>query len=371
MPGQPRVFIDREIFVRQRIGGISRYFAELTWHMTRGHADGVDVVLAFDRSSNVHLNERLAETGWAPHPLRPVPRGGMRLVNHSDRVKDALLTYRGGGSPRDTADILHATYLRPRAHDLGSASRVVMTLQDMIAEQLGWPQGHPARRGKELLARRCDVVISTTAHTASLARECWGELPTRVIGLGVDVATLAHPRQRPGDVDFPYFLYVGTRGGYKNFEIVPKAIEQVRRVHDVGLVIAGPALSAFDREMLGTAIPVNRTVSMTATEDELAALYQHSLALVFPSRMEGYGLPALEAAAAGTSVLLSSIPVFHELADQWAHFFDPDDADELAASMLQVIETPVDASSLAHRRALLPTWERCALRHVEVYRELT
>lgn len=361
-----RIRIDREIFVRQRFGGISRYFSEMLRHLGFGAAPDLDVDVAFERSSNHHLNAVLAELGRQMKPLRRVPRGVPRMLNTVDPVKDAYLTFAAGGTPDAYADIVHATYLRPRASDIASAARLTCTLQDMIAEQLGYPEHHAARRGKAELVRRADVVIATTRHTAALAQERWGAFPHVVINLGVDVETFTEPMPAPNGIDFPYVLFVGTRSGYKNFDIVPKALARIRQQLDVGLAIVGPPPSAEERVTVTQSLPSDRQFWISADEQTLVALYQHAAAFVFPSRFEGFGLPALEAAAAGTQVLLSRIPVFEELASGWASFFDPDDVDELAAALLGAIDSPDPRVD----RAVLPTWAQCAAAHADVYRSL-
>ena len=68
-------------------------------------------------------------------------------------------------------------------------------------------------------------------------------------------------------------------------------------------------------------------------------------ALVFPSRYEGFGLPPLEALAAGVPVIASSIPPVREVCGEHARYFSPDSEEELAQAMLETL-----ALSLQDRR---------------------
>ena len=73
-----------------------------------------------------------------------------------------------------------------------------------------------------------------------------------------------------------------------------------------------------------------------ANDEQLINLYSHAIALVFPSRMEGFGLPALEALALGCPVIVSDIPVFHEVLGENATYFDPRDPQDLIAKLERV-----------------------------------
>jgi glycosyltransferase involved in cell wall biosynthesis len=74
------------------------------------------------------------------------------------------------------------------------------------------------------------------------------------------------------------------------------------------------------------------------SDQEVAALLQASTALVQPSRSEGFGLTGLEAMAAGTPVIASDIPIFHEVYKTQAFFFDPNDPESFATA-LHIVES--------------------------------
>jgi len=65
-------------------------------------------------------------------------------------------------------------------------------------------------------------------------------------------------------------------------------------------------------------------------------LYIHAEALVFPSLMEGFGLPALEALSLGTPVICSDIPIFHEILKDFPYYISPHDRCDIARSFSQV-----------------------------------
>ena len=124
-----------------------------------------------------------------------------------------------------------------------------------------------------------------------------------------------------------YFLYVGNAYPHKNVQLLIRAAREAHaRVIYVGK-------NDYFYKKLGV---VPRTVSDT----ELTRLYKNAEALVFPSLMEGFGLPAIEALRQGCPVIVSDIPVFHELLGESAIYVDPHDSHELARILASEIDKP-------------------------------
>ncbi|MDD2858536.1 MAG: glycosyltransferase family 1 protein [Candidatus Nanopelagicales bacterium] len=379
-----RVAYDREIFVRQARGGISRYYAELVRAFSDEPELGVEPSLLFERSSNVHLAAAVQHVA-APMPgLRPAPRGVPRLLNQGTALKDAFLRYRAGGSGaagRGDFDWLHATYFRPMASDVARARRLAMTVYDMIPEQLGLDTTTGPHQGKLALARRADLVLAISQATADLLVERAPELADRVVvtPLAVDARAFApsdgsDQTTLPGDLPFPYVLFVGTRGGYKRFDLALAAVQELRaRGLDVGLAVAGPALSDAERAAITTAIPANRVVASTPDDTALARLYQRAVALALPSTMEGFGLPLLEAFAAGCPVVASDIPVFRETGGTAARSFTAGDSHALAHEIEQLLDPATADAARAAGLAIAAahTWSRTARITAEAYRART
>jgi|CXWL01.1.fsa_nt_gi alpha-1,3-rhamnosyl/mannosyltransferase len=102
----------------------------------------------------------------------------------------------------------------------------------------------------------------------------------------------------------------------------------------------------------------------------LATIYRRALAFVFPSHYEGFGLPLLEAAAAGVPLLASDIPVLREVCGEAALFASPDDPAEWAARIAEVAENDDlrrRLGELARARANEFTWAASASAHAEVF----
>ena len=102
------------------------------------------------------------------------------------------------------------------------------------------------------------------------------------------------------------------------------------------------------------------------------SLYQHAEALVFPSTFEGFGMPVLEAMAAGVPVACSDIPPLKEIAGNVAEFFDPSSPEEIADALRRVLDEPRRRASMIARgreRAAGSTWHATAERTLAVLLE--
>jgi alpha-1,3-rhamnosyl/mannosyltransferase len=179
----------------------------------------------------------------------------------------------------------------------------------------------------------------------------------------------------PREGGLPYLLAVRTLQPRKNLEAALAAFE---RAVDAGLehrlVIVG-ARGWCDGALLarvrGSRHAERIRLAGFVADDELAALYRGADALLFPSRYEGFGLPALEAMASGTPVVAARAGALPEVVGAAGILVDPDDPDVLATALLELL---ADADRQARlraaglRRAEAFTWAACAELTVAAYR---
>lgn len=110
----------------------------------------------------------------------------------------------------------------------------------------------------------------------------------------------------------------------------------------------------------------------TVTDDELVHLYNGAVGLLFVSRAEGFGLPALEALACGCPVVTSNVSAMPEVVGDAALLADPLDLDDVSRQIRRLAVEPGLRLELRDRgleRAAKFSWDRCAEEHLEVYRE--
>jgi len=106
------------------------------------------------------------------------------------------------------------------------------------------------------------------------------------------------------------------------------------------------------------------------SDSRLNRFYRLSRCLVYPSLYEGFGLPILEAFAAGTPVIVSEIPVFREIAGGAALYVNPEDSEEIAGKIIRLLKNPALARRLIKKgrtRLKAFSWENTARQTFEVY----
>jgi glycosyltransferase involved in cell wall biosynthesis len=149
-----------------------------------------------------------------------------------------------------------------------------------------------------------------------------------------------------------YFLYVGNDKPHKNVDVL---VDAFSKIDDASLVLTGGAFERFkSRERV--------VVTGFVDDAELASLYRGAIALVMPSREEGFGLPALEAMASGCAVITSNAAALVEITGDAALHVEPNAA-SLAEAMTRIASDESLRSTRASRgiaRAKQFTWARCA-----------
>lgn len=190
-------------------------------------------------------------------------------------------------------------------------------------------------------------------------------------------AEIARIRQRY-QLDAPFILYTGNIKPHKNVDRLIEAYALLRRqgVVDAKLLIIGDEISKYPnlrrlihRHQLHPHVRFFGFVS----DDMLAILYRLATVFVFPSLYEGFGLPPLEAMAAGAPVITSNVSSLPEVVGDAAVLIDPLDASAIAGAMARVIGDPALRADLVrrgHERVKAFSWERSVSRVQQVYRDL-
>lgn len=177
-------------------------------------------------------------------------------------------------------------------------------------------------------------------------------------------------------------FYVGGHDERKNIRMVVEiAREAINECHERGdsppiLVLAGKVQAGREREVLNTALRDFAMASDTidlgfVSEADLQALYAESAVFLFPSLYEGFGLPVLEASAAGVPVVSSNAGALPEVLGSTGLLFDPEDSIAGASSVVRILRDPEFAEKLsaeAHERAKIFSWEQTGRLTLEAYR---
>jgi glycosyltransferase involved in cell wall biosynthesis len=157
-----------------------------------------------------------------------------------------------------------------------------------------------------------------------------------------------------------YLLAVGNPKPYKNLALL---VRIAARLPVPLVLLAGDGAARI--------FPRPTRVLLEVDEAHLPALYGGAEALLLPSRHEGFGLPALEAMAAGTPVLAARAGSLPEVTGGAAELLDPDAPEAWLAATQALVADPILRArwvSAGRERARAYTWERCARQTLAVYR---
>lgn len=238
-------------------------------------------------------------------------------------------------------------------------------------------------RSVPVSARRADRIVVPSSFTRDEIADWLPDVAdrVRVVPMGVRPGfagpggPLAPTRRAELGLRDPYLAFVGNVEARKNVGLLLDAFAEARvRQPGVQLVLAGSPGQGWDEIAARHAALVGSSAVVVAgylPDPEIAALVRGARAFVYPSRYEGFGMPPLEAMAAGTPVIATDTAALPETLGGHARLVAPGDGDALAKALVDAIETPPDAEAVDAARAWARsfTWERTARGTLQVYRE--
>ena len=158
-----------------------------------------------------------------------------------------------------------------------------------------------------------------------------------------------------------FFLFVGSKTKNKNLSVAIRAVQLLERA-DVPLVIVGGDNSKVFQDNSGQGVS-GLLLAGRLTDSEIAALYAHASAFVFPSLYEGFGVPPLEAMIFGCPVIASTADAVVETCGDAAAYFDANDAEALKQLMLERLATGAISEQERRRqqeRVAFYSWQKSA-----------
>lgn len=353
--------------------------------------NAVTRLVEHDASSEYVLITDVATSEQAAFP----GRASLRIVPSRRAIADAA----AAGSGRGLRDLLRLSrvatgehfdaFLFPSLHTWFPVRRTatVVGVHDTIADDL--PElALPGRLDRARWRVKQGLAIRRARRVFAVSHASRDAIATR---LGVSGDTLWVVPEAPDPVFAPrtsaevaaaradvgaperFILYVGGISPHKNVTGLVDAYARLvsRRVDAPALVLAGAledevyaSAAQGVRERIGAAGLDGRVLLPGFVSDEtLARLYSGATLVVNPSLAEGFGLPAVEAAACGAPLLLTDLPAHRESMGDAAFYVPPGDGDALATELERLLDEPrlLESSGERARARVAPlTWDRAA-----------
>lgn len=350
-----KIFYDGYIYYLQRAGGVNRYFSEIIARLPES-----DIPIIYCRPvSGLHFPTHPRLRRRTPPPLQSWLRGPL-------------------GWWASRSDVIHPTYYHltdpldwPRLK-----APVVLTVYDFVFSKYG----HLYERSGKLLSaqkiaiQRADLILCISHSTRRDLLERFPECEERSVVTHL-AANIPDPGDKSPPHSKPYFLFVGARVFYKNFDVAVRCIGRLREQgYDVDLLVVGPAWNEAELRFLADTHAGEFTKLIELPEDaKLAHLYKHATALIYPSEYEGFGLPALEAMTVGTPVLALDSSSLPEVIQAGGILIppQPDPAEAFADAALRFLSDSSfrsQTSQAARQQASKFNWDRTAEETFSAYR---
>lgn len=221
--------------------------------------------------------------------------------------------------------------------------------------------------------RQADAIVAISEETKQNVIQLFGIPAERVTVVHLSYVPLGE-RKDPLPVPDNFFLFAGVLKGRKNVAGVIRAFSLFARSdHSHELLIVGKQEGVYAESLLSLArkLGVEKRVRFLGyvTDAQLAYLYTKAQALVFPSFLEGFGMPVLEAMSAGLPVITSNQGALAEVADDAALLVDPARPEDIATAMSRVANDPQLREELTKKgiaRAGQFSWQKTAGEILEI-----
>jgi glycosyltransferase involved in cell wall biosynthesis len=359
--GRGSILIDARANGQPGAAGLARSVLKLTEHMgpTR---DGLALRILVNRS------------GPQLFPLAEIAAQA-ELIDTDIKPTAVLRSRELGRLIRDVgASVFYATY--PLYAPLFCPCPMVVTIHDCIIESSARNAGgvHRQLGLKAATSAILRQAIAVTAPSQASLAEIRRHYPTApnptLVPNGIDAGQFAGVTNQAvtavrEQYNLPerFILTIGAHRPHKNHGMLLQALAAMPST--VSLVIVGGSDPKFRDSLPGqvSRLGLEPRVRLipSVTEEALPAVYKAASLFAFPSLVEGFGLPVLEAMAAGVPVVASAIPALTEVCGSAAMLLPPHDTGAWAAAMTRVLDDSAAASAMVAAGTAVvaaATWDR-------------
>lgn len=355
-----KVFYDSSIFSRQTFGGISRYIVDLINNLP----DDVVPLLGLRASDNIYLDELKKKRAHVTLRHFPDHKKLSGVINHHS---DKRIMQRGD------YDIIHPTDYNESFLKYNHRPSVI-TVHDLIHNHLENYARPELVETIENSIFNADRLIAISHSTKKDLINFYGIDEEKISVVYHGYTPLSPGQYSNSPVKESYILYVGARAAYKNFNTFLEAFAILANEYPkLKLVCTGRKFTKAELKNISRLGLSGRIIQHLFSPQDMPGLYAGAECFVFPSKLEGFGIPILEAFAAKTPVVLSNATCFPEIAASAGIYFNPDDP----ASIAEKIRSAISDKELREQKIDLGTqrlkdfsWQKTGRKTAEVYRSL-
>ena len=376
-----KVFFDHQIFLTQRVGGVSRYFYNLKKNLVENKFCEVDDWSFIYR--NYYPGKGHGAIYLQPFGIKKID--GLISSSTSFRYLGAINNFVAlNRFKRNDCDLIHVT-ADDSAYLTSSPLNkpIVATVHDLIAEL--YPSHFPEIKSwlkqRENTFRKADHLICISESTKRDLKDIYGISDDKISMIyhgPADYLVKDRPylfindhTQQPQQ----YVLYVGDRKTpYKNFSAMVENLAPVLKENgELKLLCVGSTFTTAELEKFRRLGIPNAVTSVQAADNELFSIYENAACLILPSLYEGFGFPLLEAMKAGCPVLSSNSSSLPEVGGDGALYFHPVSFDGFKDQLELILhDNDVRRELLQEQLKVLPkfSWRKTADKTYQAYRRL-
>jgi glycosyltransferase involved in cell wall biosynthesis len=362
-----KLLYDHQVFTLQRYGGISRYFYELIVDILE--KDQIDISLFMGHFINEFGLEKYKDKykKFFGKTHKDYPKSKLFYLHFNNILFRRFFknTY---------PDIYHQTYYQYLNKDF--KGKRIITVYDMTHElfpKLFSPLDRTSEWKKTSIPKADGITcISKSTKNDLLKMFDIAHENVEVIYLGFACINEFEKKRK---IDSPYILFVGDRGGHKNFNLLLECLSIKNNLRkNFKLICFGRNdFTNEESEKIRKYNLENSVEYISGPDTLLANLYYNASAFVYPSKYEGFGIPPLEAMNYGCPVVASYSSSIPEVVGDAGFYFDPENSEELGEKLDQVISNDDLRKELikkGYEQKEKFSWERCSEETLKFYEKV-
>jgi len=353
-----KIVYDNQIFYNQIFGGPSRYFAELIKELIKINCQ-TKIISPFHQ--NIYLKE------LSPN-LKIEFTTKLRKNFFTNKLNFLTSNF---FFKKFNYDIYHLTYFDKNYF---STKPKVITVYDLIHEKFS-NEFSLKKFPKKNIINNVDHFLCISENTKKDLIEYYN-VDEKKITVTHLASFIDNNQTIVNKITYPFFLFVGSRKRYKNFRLLLQAFSKLKDIKDNFEIICfggGKFLKEEIDYMKELSLNPAKIKNIQGSDSILVSLYKQAVALIYPSKYEGFGLPIIEAMSCGCPVISSNSSSLPEVYGTAALSFENNSVENLT-HCINKISTDKTLRDLlidkGFQRSKEFSWKKCAKETAFVYKTL-